>query len=365
MVPTEAKVVEILKGINHPGSGKDIVTISMVRDLEVNDRNIRFSLDTGGRRDPFVKAVKIACEKTLRSAFGEGPGLEIDIVMDAPRQKTPPPVLAGVKNVIAVASGKGGVGKSTVAVNLAIALAKRGYDVGLLDADIFGPSVPKMLGAGDTRPRVRKEGDRSVIIPEKKYGVKFLSVGLFVPADNALIWRGPMATGALKQLIGDADWGELDYMIFDLPPGTSDIHLTLVQELPVTGAIIVSTPQDVALADVTKGVAMFRSEDISVPVLGLVENMAWFTPAELPENRYYIFGRDGCRKLAEKLDLPVLAQIPVVQGISEGGDKGLPVALEGNETAAAFTSLAEKVVEAVDIRNRTMEPTKKVEIKRK
>jgi len=365
MVPTKEKVVEILKKINHPGSGKDIVTLSMVKGLEVEEKNIKFSLDTGGKRDPFVKAVRIACEKALRSVFGEGPGLEIDVVMDAPRQKTPPPVLAGVKNVVAVASGKGGVGKSTVAVNLAIALAQKGYKVGLLDADIFGPSVPKMLGAGDVRPGVKKEGDRSVIIPEEKYGVKYLSVGLFVPADNALIWRGPMATGALKQLIGDADWGELDYMIFDLPPGTSDIHLTLVQELPVTGALIVSTPQDVALADVTKGVAMFRSEDIAVPVLGLVENMAWFTPAELPGNRYYIFGRDGCKKLAEKLDLPVLAQIPLVQGISEGGDRGRPVALEGDETSTAFSLLAEKVVEAVDLRNRTMEPTKKVEIKRK
>ncbi len=364
MVPTKDKVVEILKRINHPGSGKDIVTLSMLRDLSVDEKFISFSLDTGGRRDPFVKAVKIACEKALRSAFGEGPGLEIGIIMDAPKQKTPPPLLSGVKNVIAVASGKGGVGKSTVAVNLAVALAKKGYEVGLLDADIFGPSVPKMMGAADSRPKVRKEGDRSLIIPEKKYGVKFLSVGLFVPADNALIWRGPMATGALKQLIGDAEWGDLDYMIFDLPPGTSDIHLTLVQELPVTGAIIVSTPQDVALADVTKGVAMFRSKDIAVPVLGLVENMAWFTPAELPENRYYIFGRDGCKKLAEKLDLPVLEQIPVVQGISEGGDRGTPVALEDNETAAAFERLAAKVVEVVDERNRTMEPTKKVEIKK-
>jgi ATP-binding protein involved in chromosome partitioning len=245
-----------------------------------------------------------------------------------------------------------------------VALAKKGYKVGLVDADIYGPSVPLMMGALYSRPQIREEKDRNVIIPEEKFGVKFLSIGLFVAAESALVWRGPMATGALKQLIGDADWGDLDYMLFDLPPGTSDIHLTLVQETALTGVLIVSTPQEVALADVVKGVSMFTSEDINVPVLGLVENMAWFTPAELPENRYYIFGKDGCKKLAEKMNLPVLAEIPIVQGIREGGDSGRPVVLEGNAASGAFDVLAEKLILEVDKRNQTLPPTKKVTIKK-
>jgi ATP-binding protein involved in chromosome partitioning len=274
------------------------------------------------------------------------------------------PVLPGVRNLIAIASGKGGVGKSTIAVNLAVALARKGYSVGLVDADIYGPSVPAMMGAVNSRPHVREENGRNVIIPEEKYGIKFLSIGLFVAAESALVWRGPMATGALKQLINDADWGELDYLLFDLPPGTSDIHLTLVQEAAITGAVIVSTPQEVALADVIKGVAMFTNEDINVPVLGLVENMAWFTPAELPENRYYIFGRDGCKKLAEKMNLPVLAEIPIIQGIREGGDSGRPVALDDSAISAAFAEFAEKLVVEVDKRNELRPPTKKVAIKK-
>jgi ATP-binding protein involved in chromosome partitioning len=274
-------------------------------------------------------------------------------------------VLPGVRNIIAVASGKGGVGKSTIAVNLAVSLARKGHKVGLVDADIYGPSVPSMMGAVNARPRVKEENGRQIIIPEERFGVKFLSIGLFVPAENALIWRGPMATGALKQLIGDADWGDLDYMIFDLPPGTSDIHLTLVQEVAVTGAVIVSTPQEVALADVIKAVAMFRNEDINVPVLGLVENMAWFTPAELPGNRYYIFGREGCKELAKKMDLPLLAEIPIVQGICERGDSGMPVALDDDITAGAFSLFADKFEEAVDKRNKTMGPGRRVVIRKK
>jgi ATP-binding protein involved in chromosome partitioning len=362
---TEKQVIEILGSIKHPGSGRDIVSLSMVRDINIGEGSISFRLDTGKRKDPFARSVARACERALKSAFGES--LEVNIGVSEPEPKTTadpgPPLLKGVKNIIAIASGKGGVGKSTIAVNLALSLARMGYGVGLIDADIYGPSVPLMMGAEHARPLVREENGRNIIIPEEKHGVKFLSIGLFVAAESALVWRGPMATGALRQLIGDADWGDLDYLLFDLPPGTSDIHLTLVQEVAVTGAIIVSTPQKIALADVIKGVAMFTSEDINVPVLGLVENMAWFTPAELPGKKYYIFGRDGCKELARKMDLPVLAEIPMVQEIREGGDSGRPP--DDRVTVQAFDNLAGRVVEAVTKRNETKPPTRRVEIKRK
>lgn len=372
MVLNVQQVKEVLARINHPGSGSDIISLSMVEDISVNNGKISFSLNTGNRKDPFARSVKRACEQALKKAFGEPVVVEIGIVAETPAKQGNGPasgnktvqVLPGVKNLIAIASGKGGVGKSTVAVNLAVALAAKGLRVGLIDADIYGPSVPRMMGALDARPRIREENGRQIIIPAEKFGVRFLSIGLFVPAEDALVWRGPMATGAFKQLINDADWGELDYLLFDLPPGTSDIHLTLVQEVAVTGAVIVSTPQEVALADVTKGVAMFRSEAIGVPVLGIVENMAWFTPAELPGNRYYIFGMDGCKELAKKMNLPVLAEIPIVQGISEGGDHGTPAALGDDITAGAFKALAERLEGEVEKRNRTMAPTRRVEIKK-
>jgi ATP-binding protein involved in chromosome partitioning len=361
---TQEQVIEILKSIKHPGSGRDIVSLSMARDINIGDRSITFILDTGKRKDPFARSVARACERALKSAFGESLEVNIDIREAGPPAEVPgQSLLQGVKNIIAIASGKGGVGKSTVAVNLAVSLARMGYGVGLIDADIYGPSVPLMMGAEHERPRIREENGRNIIIPEEKHGVKFLSIGLFVAAESALVWRGPMATGALKQLIGDADWGDLDYLLFDLPPGTSDIHLTLVQEVAVTGAIIVSTPQKVALADVIKGVTMFTSEDINVPVLGLVENMAWFTPAELPGKRYYIFGRDGCKELARKMGLPVLAEIPIVQEIREGGDSGRPA--DDGMIAGAFDSLARRLVEEVAKRNETKPPTRRVEIKRK
>jgi ATP-binding protein involved in chromosome partitioning len=274
--------------------------------------------------------------------------------------------LPGVENVVAVASGKGGVGKSTVTSNLAVALAQKGYRVGLLDADIFGPSVPKMFATEDARPVLEKIDGKDCIIPVEKYGVKLLSIGYFVNPDDALVWRGAMATNALKQLIGDGKWGDLDYLLIDLPPGTSDIHLTLVQTIPLTGAVVVSTPQEVALADARKGISMFTGEKINVPVLGLVENMSWFTPAELPENKYYIFGKDGCKMLAEKMGLPLLGQIPIVQSIREGGDDGVPPALNTETiTGMAFASLADNVVEAVENRKKNLPPTHVVEVTRK
>ena len=272
-------------------------------------------------------------------------------------------LLPGVKHIIAVASGKGGVGKSTVSANLAVALAAAGYRVGLLDADIFGPSQPKMFDVEAARPALEKVGDKELIIPIENYGVKMLSIGFFVNPDEAVLWRGAMACNALKQLISEANWGELDYLLIDLPPGTSDIHLTLVQTLALTGAVIVSTPQQVALADARKGISMFVDNKVNVPVLGLVENMAWFTPAELPENRYYIFGREGCKRLAEELGVPLLGQIPLVQSICESGDVGEPAALdEDTVTGMAFRQLAERVVERVAYREQHMAPTQKVEI---
>ena len=264
------------------------------------------------------------------------------------------------KNMLAIASGKGGVGKSTVAANLAVALAAEGYKVGLLDADIFGPSIPKMFGIEDYQLYMHKVDGRDLIIPAERYGVKILSIGFLVDKNNAVIWRGAMASNALKQLINDVDWGELDYFLIDMPPGTSDIHLTLVQTLPITGAVIVSTPQQVALADARKGIAMFREPKIDVPVLGIVENMAWFTPERHPEERYYLFGKEGAAHLAEELNVPLLAQIPVTETICDSGDNGKPIALGDNITAQAFAHLARVVIEAVDTRNITLPPTKAV-----
>lgn len=272
-------------------------------------------------------------------------------------------LLPNIDNIVAIASGKGGVGKSTVTVNLAVAMAKNGFKVGLIDADIFGPSIPKMFDVENEKPTMHKVGDKDLIIPVEKYGVKIISIGFFVDKDNAIIWRGPMAAKSLQQLIMQTDWGELDYLLLDLPPGTSDIHLTLVQTIPVTGAIIVSTPQDVAIADAIKGIGMFRDENINVPILGLVENMSWFTPEELPENKYYIFGKDGVKELSEKFKVPVLGQIPIVQNIREGGDIGQPNALDENSIIGkTFNELSKKVDEQVRIRNFKIDKTKVVQI---
>ena len=271
-----------------------------------------------------------------------------------------------MSEVIVVTSGKGGVGKSTVAANLAVALALQGYKVGLLDADIFGPSQPKMFNVEEARPYMVEVNNRELIEPAANYGVKLLSIGFFVNKEDAILWRGAMASNALKQLIGDANWGDLDYFLIDLPPGTSDIHLTMVQTLAITGAIVVSTPQEVALADARKGISMFIGEKINVPVLGLVENMSWFTPAELPENKYYLFGKEGGKRLAEEMNIPLLGQIPIVQSICEGGDSGTPVALNPNSiTGQAFQELAENVVKQINYRNEHLDPTKRVVVTKK
>jgi ATP-binding protein involved in chromosome partitioning len=358
-------ITDALKSVVFPGSGKDIVSLNMVQEIRIAGNKVQFSLIFQQADNPHIPDLIRMCEDTIKEKLGKDVDIQGNIAVKF-AQNMERPILGGVKNIIAVASGKGGVGKSTIAVNLAVAMAHRGASVGLIDADIFGPSVPKMLGAEGERPAARQDGKQDFIIPVEKYGVKFLSIGLFVAPENALIWRGPMASNALKQLITDGDWGELDYLFIDLPPGTSDIHLTLVQTVPVTAAIIVTTPQDIALADVIKGVGMFQSSSVHVPVLGLVENMSWFTPAELPGNKYYIFGKEGGKKLADQLGLILLGQIPLVQSIREGGDEGFPAAANPESvTGLAFAELAEKVVAQVDIRNALLVPTQKVQISKK
>lgn len=361
-------ILDALKKVRYPGTGKDLVSAGMVEDdIRIDGNKVSFSLVFEKPNDPFMRSVVKAAEAAVLAYVGPEVEIKGNIQAKSKQLQRPEPekLLSEVKNIIAVSSGKGGVGKSTVAANLAVALAKQGYKVGLLDADIFGPSVPKMFDLEDAHPVLESIGGRDLIIPVEKYGVKLLSIGFFVDKNNAVVWRGGMASNALKQLIGDAYWGELDYFILDLPPGTSDIHLTLVQTLAITGAIVVTTPQEVALADARKGIDMFLNDKINVPVLGLVENMSWFTPAELPQNRYYLFGKEGGELLAEELGIKLLGQIPIVQRICEGGDAGKPVALDDcSLTGEAFAELARRVTEATDERNRTREATHIVEMQK-
>lgn len=354
-------ITDALSKVRYPGNGKDLISAGMVEDdIRIDGNKVSFSLIFEKPNDPFMKSVIKAAETAILTYVGEDVDIKGNINIKSKQAQRPEPgkLLPQVKNVIAVSSGKGGVGKSTIAANLAVALAQQGYKVGLLDADIFGPSVPKMFNVEDARPYVEQIEGRDLILPVEKYGIKMLSIGFFVDKDSAIVWRGGMASNALKQLISDTDWGELDYFVLDLPPGTSDIHLTIVQTLAITGAIVVTTPQEVALADARKGIDMFTNEKVNVPVLGLVENMSWFTPAELPENKYYLFGKEGGKRLAEEMDITLLGQIPIVQSICEGGDNGKPVALDPNTiTGMAFKNLAKAVVNAADIRNQTLAPT--------
>lgn len=360
-----AQITQALSTVRYPGSGKNLVEADMVADdIRIDgDKSVSFTLIFDKPTDPFMKSVVKAAETAIHTHVS--PDVEVNI-STASRQPAPAPaapILPGVKNIIGVSSGKGGVGKSTVAANLAAALAAESYKVGLLDADIFGPSVPKMFGIEDEQLYIHDVDGKPLIVPVERYGVKILSIGFVVDRDKAVMWRGSMASNALKQLISDADWGELDYFLIDMPPGTSDIHLTLVQTLALTGIVVVTTPQDVALADARKGISMFRDDKINVPILGLVENMAWFTPAPHPDERYYIFGREGGVRLAKDLGVKLLAQIPLVGSITESGDGGVPVALSGSITGQAFMHLAHEVVEAVDERNSTLPPTHRVELK--
>ncbi|MFV0290292.1 MAG: Mrp/NBP35 family ATP-binding protein [Mangrovibacterium sp.] len=363
MIILPKSVNEVLAKVKYPGSQQDLVKMEMVQEIRITGKRIAFSLVFQRSNDKNIPTVITMCRTALAAAFGND--IEVNITPKS-LHNMERPILPGVKNIIAISSGKGGVGKSTVSTNLAVALAKTGARVGLIDADIYGPSLPKMLGVEEAIPTGEKRDGVELIFPIEVHGVKMLSIGLFVGKDEALVWRGPMASNALKQLIVNGDWGTLDYLLFDLPPGTSDIHLSLVQTVPVTGAIIVTTPQDVALADVIKGVSMFSSKTIDVPVLGLVENMAWFTPEELPENKYYIFGKDGGKKLAEKLEIPLLGEIPIVQSIREGGDAGKPVAIEEySPTGQAFMKLAANTIRAIEQRNAQKLPSEKVKTSKK
>lgn len=360
-------ILDVLATVLYPGTKKNLVESAMVVDNEiiVNGMKVEFTLLFPRETDPFLKSTIKSAEAAIH--YNISPEVEVTIKTEfksAPRPEVGK-LLPQVKNIIAVSSGKGGVGKSTVSANLAIALAKLGYKVGLLDTDIFGPSMPKMFHVEDERPFAVNKDGRELIEPVEKYGVKLLSIGFFVGRDTATLWRGGMACSALKQLIADADWGELDYFILDTPPGTSDIHLTLLQTLAITGAVIVSTPQQVALADARKGIDMYMNEKVNVPILGLIENMAWFTPAELPENKYYIFGKDGCKNLAQQMNIPLLAQIPLVQSICENGDAGEPAATKVDTVEGqAFLSLAQSVVTVVNRRNKEQEATKIVSVKK-
>ncbi len=350
MKPNE--ITKILYEVQHPAKGdKNIVELGMVEKIDIDGNRVTVTLAFPKHRDPLAEYL---IGSTKAALVRNIPGVEAEVktvVKDAGKK----PVglnlgteeISGVKHIIGVASGKGGVGKSTVAVNLAVALARLGYKVGLADADVYGPSVPKMTGTEGQMPEAFRDGEKEVIMPLEKYGVKWMSIGYFAKPEQALIWRGPMACNALKQMILQVRWGELDFLLIDMPPGTGDIHISLVHDIPLTGAVIVSTPQAVALADVEKGVNMFRNESINKPILGLIENMAWFTPEELPENRYYIFGKDGGARMAEKYGIPLLGQIPLVQGIRESGDEGEPVALSSRPDGEAFVLLADKLARSV------------------
>jgi hypothetical protein len=357
-------ITDVLEKVHYPGNGKNLVEANMVEDdIRINGMNVSFSLIFEKSTDPFIKSVVKSAESTIHAFVSKDVNVAISVKSLQAARPEPGKMLPGVKNVIAVSSGKGGVGKSTVSANLAVALAQMGYKVGLLDADIFGPSVPKMFHVEGAQIFMEKKEGRELIIPAEKYGVKLLSIGFFVNPDTATLWRGGMASNALKQLIADADWGDLDYFVLDTPPGTSDIHLTLLQSLAITGAVIVSTPQNVALADARKGIDMYQNDKVNVPILGLVENMAWFTPAELPENRYYIFGKEGVKRLAEEMNVPLLGQIPIVQSICNSGDEGEPVAVHTDSlTGTAFRNLAEAVVRETERRNAELKPTEIVKI---
>lgn len=360
---SQSDIIKALSTVEDPDLRRDLVSLNMIKDVKVDANKVSFTVVLTTPACPLKEKIRQDCEQAVRAVVGSSAAIDIFMTSSVTSLRDNAPLLPGVKNIIAIASGKGGVGKSTVTSNIAVALAQTGAKVGLIDADIYGPSIPTMFNCEHEQPHVKQVNGKNIIVPIEQYGVKLLSIGFLTPPDSAVVWRGPMASSALKQFISDADWGELDYLLIDLPPGTSDIHLTLVQTVPVTGAVIVTTPQKVALADANKGLSMFRQPQINVPVLGVVENMAYFTPEELPGNKYYIFGKDGGQRLADKYDVPLLGQIPLVQGIRESGDSGLPAAMKESPVAEAFQELAKTMARQIAIRNASFSQTQKVDIK--
>lgn len=353
---TKKKVLEALSNVQEPDLGKDLVTLNMVKDIEINGNQLSFTVVLTTPACPLKDMIKNACVNAIKILVSKEAEVTVNFTANTTTKRVDEgAVLPKVKNIIAVVSGKGGVGKSTVSANLALALAQGGAKVGLMDADIYGPSVPIMFGVRGERPMMMDIEGKGMIIPLERYGIKLMSIGLLVDEKNAVVWRGPMASSAIRQFVTDVYWDELDYLVVDMPPGTGDIHLTLMQTVPVTGAVIVTTPQDVALADAKKGIAMFGQAQLNIPIIGLVENMSYFTPAELPENKYYIFGKEGGKRLADEYDLPFLGQIPLVQGIREGGDQGVPVMVSDDTiTRKAFEGFASYVVRSIAMRNANM-----------
>ena len=353
---TNEDILKALSNVQEPDLGKDLVTLNMVKDIEIDGNYVAFTIVLTTPACPMKDLMKNACINAIKLLVNKEATVNVKFTSNTSTKRLDgEAILPGVKNIIAVVSGKGGVGKSTVAANLAIALSAGGAKVGLMDADIYGPSVPIMFGVRGERPMMQEVNGKGMIVPLEKYGIKLLSIGLLVDEKNAVVWRGPMASSAIRQFVTDVLWGDLDYLVIDMPPGTGDIHLTLVQTVPVTGIVVVTTPQDVALADAKKGIAMFGQAQMKVPIIGLIENMSYFTPAELPENRYYIFGKDGGKRLAEEYDIPFLGQIPLVQSIREGGDIGIPVMMSDDEISKkAFTEFAATAVRSISMRNANM-----------
>lgn len=364
MIPSKEQVIEALSSVQEPDLKKSIVELDLVSDYVFTENSVAFSVKVHNPAMHSRKKMAEACEFAIHRFISKEITVKADVI-PLPQDRDPEQrkVLPGVKNIIAVSSGKGGVGKSTVTSNLAVGLAEQGYSVGLVDADIYGPSMPLMFDVADAKPTTVDIEGKNYIKPIESYGVKMLSIGFFADASQAIVWRGPMASKALRQMFIDTYWGNLDYLLIDLPPGTGDIHLSLVQTVPVTGAVVVTTPQGIALADAKKGVGMFQLENIKVPVLGIVENMAYFTPAELPDNKYYIFGKEGGKALSEQLGVKLLGQIPLVQSICEAGEAGRPVILqESTPQAVAMKEMVQEVVKATEVRNISMEPTKLVKM---
>jgi len=362
MAVTKDSIIKALSTVDDPDFKKDLVTLNMIEDVSIDGNAVYFTVVLTTPACPLKEIIKNDCINAIHQHVDKDLQVFPNMTSNVTSTRSSAPLLPNVRNIIAIGSGKGGVGKSTVTANLAVSLAQEGAKVGLIDADIFGPSIPTMFNCEAEQPEVKQVDGKNVIVPIEQYGIKLISIGFLTPPDNAVVWRGPMASSALKQFIGDTEWGELDYLLIDLPPGTSDIHLTLVQTIPVTGAVVVTTPQKVALADAKKAIGMFKQPQINVPILGLVENMAYFTPAELPDNKYFIFGEGGGYKMSEDYDIPFLGQMPLVQSIRESGDSGYPTAMKDGPSADAFKDLAQKLARQVAIRNANMASTEKVKM---